>query len=191
MTRPAIRSNSNRYRAEVSKLCKALGIQRTPDETAYHPYTPKILGKRTQLGICKFFALLFILNEKLPRQRKMTDEEIKRQALIEFPNAKSIAKLRDGQQTVNYHRDMYNRGRYTAEEAWRFGPPSEENIDLPLSYRYNSTGDRTAGNNIKRLLPDELQAYDRTPVSLHASLVGGKDATQKLDDLIASETQSV
>jgi len=138
-------------------LAKILNVEPTPDPRSARPYTPKSKGKRTGMGVCKFWALLFVMNEKLPLHEKMSDNEIKRQVLVEFPNQKSTKRLKEGKQTVNYHRTLYNTGRYTPQETEAYGKPAENNAELPRSYRYNSIGQRVAGHNPKRVLPPDQQ----------------------------------
>ena len=110
-----------------------LKIRNTPDPDPPNNYYPRSEGKKYGLGICQFWVYIFELNERLPKKRKMTDEEIKRQVREEYPNRKSIKKLGPvggrGTTTVNYHRQLYNGGRYT-----RGIPPKV------ISYRYGADG---------------------------------------------------
>ena len=95
-----------------------LDIRSTPDPQRRNIYTPRSKGKRYGMGICQFWAYLFQLNESLPRKRKMTDEEVKRQILLEFSHRKAVKKLgkvgEKGQVTINHYRQMYNTGRFTS-----------------------------------------------------------------------------
>jgi hypothetical protein len=94
-----------------SQLEFILHPQRTPDGPK--PVAHKSVGKRTSLGVCTFWAALFERNERVPQEKRMTDAELIRQVAIEFPDRPSTRKLVQGKQTVNYHRQLYNSGRYT------------------------------------------------------------------------------
>jgi hypothetical protein len=63
----------------------------------------------------EFIAGLFELNEILQDHKKMTDAEIRRQILQEFPNNRTAAYLKPNNKTrtltVNYWRCFYNRGQ--------------------------------------------------------------------------------
>jgi len=114
-----------------------LGLQPTPDETTTREYQPTTKGEVTGLGICAFWATLFLANEGLPRAKKMTDAEIKVKVLAEFPKEKqpnrtggSLAKLEDGQVTVNYHRSLYNKGRLTSD-----------GVPVQMSRRFGDSGE--------------------------------------------------
>ncbi len=94
-------------------------IQATPDSDRRNQYAPRSAGKKYGMGVCQFWAYLFELNESLPKKRKMTDEEIKRQMLLEFPDRKAVLKLgeigKKGTVTVNHYRQLYNMGRLTSD----------------------------------------------------------------------------
>jgi hypothetical protein len=114
-----------------------LGLDPTPDRTTTREYQPTTRGEVTNMGICAFWATLFLANEGLPRTKKMTDAEIKAKVLNEFPAESqpdrtrgSLEKLELGIVTVNYYRGLYNKGRLTRETA----------PDNP-SKRYGDSGD--------------------------------------------------
>lgn len=94
-------------------------IQATQDARARNQYAPRSAGRRYGMGVCQFWAYLFELNESLPKKKKMTDEEIKRQMLLEFPDRPAVLKLGEvgkrGQVTVNHYRQLYNMGRLTSD----------------------------------------------------------------------------
>ena len=124
-----------------SALVRKLGIRKTADPQVERGYTPATKGVQTGLGICLFWATLFEANEQLVKARRMTDEEIKRQVLEEFPpdqqttrTKKALLKLgavgEKGSVTVNYHRNCYNKGRYTGGnepklQSKRYGPTGD------------------------------------------------------------------
>lgn len=109
-------------------------VQKTPDRSRKMPYYPRTQGRNTGMGICEFWSYLFELNERLPPRRKMTDEEIKRQMIEEFPDRPTVKKLGPvggkGRDTINQNRQLYNSGRFT-----RGAPPRV------YSYRYTIDGE--------------------------------------------------
>lgn len=91
-------------------------IERVPDPEYG---TPKSRGVTSGMGVCRFIALLFELNETLPPTKKLTDTAIKKKILAEFPQCtekvrSSIRRLVDGTVGVSYYRSLYNAGRLTA-----------------------------------------------------------------------------
>lgn len=105
---------------DAVELLRRLGIEATPDKLAHRVYTPMTRGIQSNLGICSFWCTLFLANEGLRKSEKMTDAEIKRQVLKEFPRhqqpsrtRESLRKLEEGIVTVNYYRSLYNKGRLT------------------------------------------------------------------------------
>ena len=126
----------------AAKLIRGLGIKKTPDRKPKRTRAPRSKGKKTGMGICDFWSALFAANEALPRTRKMTDEEIKRQVIEEFPDRKSVQRLgkvgERGKVTINEHRLLYNLGRYT-----RGVKPKQ------LSRRYNADGNVVDGRTGK------------------------------------------
>lgn len=122
MTKPSLRLHDPLHLADT--------VERTPDARRKSQYAPRSAGKKYGMGICQFWAYLFELNELLPKKRKMTDEEIKRQVLAEFSGRKALVKLGNlgekGRVTVNHYRQMYNMGRLTSNtppkrRSYRFG----------------------------------------------------------------------
>ena len=90
-----------------------LDIRRTPDPKVIRDYAPRARGKRLNMGVCQFWAYIFELNESLPKAKRMTDAEIKRQFCEEFPDRTAAQRLLAGEVTINHHRQLYNLGRYT------------------------------------------------------------------------------
>lgn len=90
-------------------------------------------GRVTGLGILQFVFNLLDLNERLPKKKKMTNEELKRQLLAEFPNrsAKISKSFAAGHTTINFYRYLYNRGRLVRGKA-----PTR------ISFRYDVDGHR-------------------------------------------------
>ena len=111
---PGTQNTERLARTAATKLAKKLGVRSTPDVKG-RKSTPRTTGKRTGMGICAFWCALFEANEALPKARKMTDEEIKRQMIQEFPSQPAIQKLgpvgQRGTVTVNQYRIMYNTGK--------------------------------------------------------------------------------
>lgn len=121
------------------------GIQGTPDRL---PKAIKSQGVRTRLGIMQFWAALFMANEAAAasygKRREapppMTDAEIADKVCQEYPDRKSIARLRDGRITVNWYRNRYNEGHVTMTNSLvPTNTPSESN-PYPISHRYDEKG---------------------------------------------------
>lgn len=68
----------------------------------------KVLGIDTRLGICSYIRILLEVNETLPRHKKMTDDQLTRQVVTEFPNARSTRRLLSGEVPFGYWRTRYN-----------------------------------------------------------------------------------
>jgi hypothetical protein len=95
-------------------------------------------GKRYGLGVTRFIANLFRLNEKAPKHKKMTDAEIARQIRIEYPQNETIQKTYaedrpDLSSQIAFQRSQYNRGRLVVSD----GPPRRSEV----SFCYNENGD--------------------------------------------------
>ena len=132
---------------KAAALVQNLGIQNTPDPKTRRSYTPATRGKETGMGICAFWSTLFLANEGLPKKKRMTDAEIRRQVLAEFVpedqparTKESLRKLHDGEVTVNYYRGLYNKGRLTNGE-----------VPDRVSKRYGEGGDAVKGKTGKPL----------------------------------------
>lgn len=97
----------------LTEARKKLGIRNTSDPDRKPASIPKSRGQRMGMGIYSFWATLFATNERLPKFRRMTDTEIKRQVMKEYPNRSSVQRLADGRDTVNYYRNLYNAGKLT------------------------------------------------------------------------------
>ncbi|MBW1953230.1 MAG: hypothetical protein JRI66_09135 [Deltaproteobacteria bacterium] len=92
----------------------------------------KTRGLKTGVGIFTFLAMLFDLNEHLPREKKMTDLTIARLLVQEFAhllekNRSSIRKVAEGKLKISYYRALYNAGRMTQgripnPKSRRYGP---------------------------------------------------------------------
>jgi hypothetical protein len=113
-------------------LDQFLDIQHTPDER-HNRYTPRSTPTNENLfgmGVCKFFCYLFEQNENRPTP--MTDAEIARQVIENYPGTKTAEALRLGHRTTNYYRSLYNRGIFSPKKQ----PPTA------ISFRYGSDGRR-------------------------------------------------
>lgn len=129
---------------ELRAFLEKLNLERTPDKPA--PRRPRIRGKVHGLGFGAFLYLLFDANERLPRERKMTNAEIERQIAEEFSHhPKTVARLKKDA-TVNYHRHAYNRGLLSNPQGA---------IPELISYRYDEEGHRVDGRTGKRKLTEQ------------------------------------
>lgn len=156
-----MRASEEQTGRTIQELAVELGLVPTSDPIRKNRYGPRSQGKRTGLGICRFWALLFVLNEKLDCHKKMTDAEIQRQVIQEYPDRPVARKLQRKKITVNQHRTMYNSGRFTPE----YNKPTDNDIEVPYSYRYNSDGRRVDGRTGLRILPTEPPNQHLSPRS--------------------------
>lgn len=111
----------------------------TPD-----PIRPpgKVKGKKTGYGIMHFWHSLLQLNEHLPRNRKMTNAELERQWLLEFPHRSETIKRQIAKSTgANLYRHLYNTSRLC------------RNVVSPCcSFRYNDKGEQVDGRTGRIIL---------------------------------------
>ena len=79
----------------------------------------KTQGKRTKLGITRFLFQVFQHNELLPRQDKLTNEQIAAMLLEEFPDQERLHRglERGGKFGINDYRRRYNSGRCSSMNA--------------------------------------------------------------------------
>lgn len=120
------------------RLLDVLELRPTPDPNFYAPHTR---GLKTRLGICLFIAQLFQLNEALPAARKISDAEILRQIVEEFPEAGLTKRLLKRLLTVNQLRIQYNHGQLTARRR-----------PAVVSHRFDARGRAVDGRTGTRLL---------------------------------------
>ena len=117
----------------------------TPKNTPDKPrrVVHRTIGRRTGLGVCSFMFNLMELNEMLPKNKKMTNEELKRQLFDEFPTHLSQLQrsFDQGNSSVNYYRTLYNEGRLI-----RSREPKN------CAFRYNINGDKVDARSGKKLL---------------------------------------
>lgn len=123
------------YQDSIQERLSKLQIEKTPD-TSRRFKDAKKKGKNTGMGVWQLYETLFAGNEMLSKNKKMTDEEIKRQILLEFPEQeKPLGRPgRSGKKTINELRQRFLRGDFTKGER-----PS------CFSYRYDIDGDRVDG----------------------------------------------
>tara|TARA_Y100001934_G_scaffold13174_1_gene16096 strand:+ start:213 stop:785 length:573 start_codon:yes stop_codon:yes gene_type:complete len=125
-----------------------LNIKKTKDKPrkAWH----RTCGKKTGVGIMTFWAFIFEGNETLPPEERMTNAEIERQVRAEFPHESTLIRNLDtGNQSVNYYRHLYNKGRMND------GIPPKK-----LSFRYNEDGDKVNTRTGRRKLSrNEIKEY--------------------------------
>ena len=95
-------------------------------------------GATVKLPICRFIAQVFEANEILPKGRKLTDEQIKKEILEQFPYHASSRRLAAGKIDVGYWRSQYNSGFLTMGK----GTKTKRNPIRPkvLSNRYDKEG---------------------------------------------------
>lgn len=131
---------------------------------------PQFVGRCSGLGLFRFIAQVFEQNERVAREDRLTNEAIELMLLDEFGHNKALVEgFKTGKRTVNYYRDLYNRGRMHNDEP----PPV-------ISFRYNSAGLAVDLRNGTKLLEtkDRLE-YSRKFFGLHSLL---KAKTQVTND---------
>ena len=105
-------------------------VERTPDKR--REYYARA-GKEYGLGVNQFLYTLFCLNEDLPRVKKMTDEEIRRQIVTEYAKYKDTREFYGRQHdAIVDARQRFNRGMLGPDKGH---PP------LKCSFRYNDRGE--------------------------------------------------
>jgi len=113
----------------------------------------KSYGQTTSMGICRFVQLLFIANETIPKHARMTDEQLARILVSEFPESKRV-KNHPRSRLMSYYRSHYNSGSLIPKEG----------VPLLKSRRYTKSGEIANGYNgkalrgLKKLEADEEQA---------------------------------
>jgi len=137
--RPKRRSETTTESARPSpvEIARMGGIRKTPDVT--HRKSPHFTeGEETGLSVFQYLAALFQANEQLPAKEKMTDAEIERKIVAEFPNEPIARQLsaRPREYTVNWFRQRYIEGRFTQ------GQVPTDGSALPISHRYGINGTR-------------------------------------------------
>jgi hypothetical protein len=108
----------------------------------YNKTIHKSRGVNTGLGVCAYFAMLFRANVKLPKSKKLTDEQIAILVEREFPD-RPTAKMYRGQtktRTINEYRYRYHTGKFTGG-----------NIPSEYSFRYDKNGVEVDGRTGKEL----------------------------------------
>ena len=134
-----LRNTSREYFRELGCKSGTLDTNRT---SARHR------GLRTGMGLLEFLETIFIANENRSKTGKITDEEIARQIIREFPRCRTSTALRQwlrgGKQTsvrtepatVNRFRNKYNAGRLGTPdpETGEYHPP------VIQSHRYGPDG---------------------------------------------------
>lgn len=91
---------------------------------------PVFAGKCSGLGMFQFIAQMLEANERAAKEDKLTDASLELMLIDEYPqNKRMIEVFRTRLRTINYYRDLYNRGRLTNDKP----PPV-------ISYRYNEFG---------------------------------------------------
>ena len=135
----------------LTEFAKKIKPLKTPD---LPPQIQKTKGKVTDLGMMQFLFNLFLLNEKLPRHNKMTNEEIKRQLYREFPEymatrkdileektRKAGGRRPPDPNSINYYRYLFNIGKLV------------KNSTPPLcSFRYNIEGEKVSSRSADKVI---------------------------------------
>jgi hypothetical protein len=116
-----------------------LKIQKTETQRTKRGRKAYYVGKTFGLGLTKFVAKLFALNEQASRMRKMTDGEICRQICNEYREYKQVVDCyrKDNPKALTkiaWYRSQYNRG--VLERAT---PPPKR---LEVSFQYDMNGNK-------------------------------------------------
>lgn len=128
---------------------ETISVQKTDDTNKRNSYYKRV-GKVYGLGVIQFQIQLFEINETLPRMKKMTDEEIRRQIIQEFSHYQDTKVFYEKTKRVVVEtRQRYNRGRMVPKEY--AGPPPV------ISFRYDVKGNQTHWNKI--MTPDAVERY--------------------------------
>jgi hypothetical protein len=112
-----------------------------------------VRGTTSNLSITAYIAFLLELNEYMPKEHKLTDYQLCRAIIREFPHRPRIQRLRPQktlesktEDTLTYWRARYNRGDIFPDRRPRTGP---------ISFRYDENGDRLGFFGAKKLLTQE------------------------------------
>jgi hypothetical protein len=131
------KKGSKRVKNEYLKIDPSkLQIEKTPD--GLREYAER-KGAKFGIGVANFIWNLFYQNEILPRFKKMTDNEIRRQIITEFRTYKDTTRYYTKEEAVIEARRRYNRGQIGPDSKKRY-PPEH------LAFRYD-----IAGNKIYRM----------------------------------------
>lgn len=122
--------------------------QRTPDPSRIAG--SRTQGRRSKLGVMEFWYALFELNELRPKDKKLTNAEIARQMVAEFPDRENIQRLLDDPTLVNSFRFRYNTGDLL---SYRPGRPKH------ISFRYNEDGERINSRTGQPMTAEQMHAY--------------------------------
>jgi hypothetical protein len=159
--RPEVRKNPQRVKNLMKRYRK---VSDTPHTKQRHT------GRCTKLGLFSFMSQIFTNNESVPRDQKLTNDAIELMMIDEFPDHKAmIMGFKTKTRTINYYRDLYNRGVMTN----RVPPPV-------ISYRYNQDGfvvDLRHG--AKLLSTEEKRRYAQKFFGLHAVLKSRRKYAQE------------
>lgn len=121
-------------------------FQKTPDPVSIKGGRTK--GRRSKLSVMEFWYVLFEQNELRPRDKKMTNAEIARQMVAEFPDRETVQKLIDKPCEVNTFRYLYNT---RALLSYRKDRPKA------ISFRYNEAGDKVDSKTGRILTAIEIK----------------------------------
>lgn len=116
----------------------SLGVQRTAMKRQRRgPAQP--MGKRSNLPFNEFLYRLFIANEKFPKSKKMTDQEIERQVKLEFPHFKQVNE-KVKKHGIPFFRNEFNRGKLNTKAAppWFISTPYDDNGNKINPSRFTS-----------------------------------------------------
>lgn len=135
---------------------KEIVIQVHPD---FVPRLQTHLVKNVSRGITSnlspkgYLAFLFEINEYLPKKHKLTDYQIARAVVSEFPAHTNFQRFLDfssvrkhAYYSVHGQRSYYNSGKLIKAQPVRKGP---------ISFRYNSEGERLSFKRATKLLTEE------------------------------------
>lgn len=87
-------------------------VEKLSKDTPIYEPVKRARGARSGMTVTKYWCYLFAANEALPPEEKLTDEEILKAMMAEFPNNDWGPFIRR-RYTVNVYRNHYNQGRFT------------------------------------------------------------------------------
>ena len=143
-------------------------VVNSPD--VVRPRKPRMQGKTTGLGLLEFCSRLFVWNEVVAQNKKLTNAGLASAILLEFGEQnKSLRKklYEHGKYGVNYYRSLYNRGR------------CDNGIKPPyISFRYNEQGIACDYRTGKVPLTPKQKRYYQTKFGLSVAFFKKESASE-------------
>lgn len=139
-------SKKTTKKTAIPLTAETLDIQKTKDKKVLGA---RHRGKKFGLSVTDFICRLFEINENLPRLKKMTDAEIRRQIIVEYAHyPKTVDYYKSSSVSISDARQQYNRG------TWKRKMPPKY-----LSYRYDNDGHKTWGSRNSRMKEETILKY--------------------------------